>query len=81
MTDTEGCPVSDLSTDYDIFDPDYVQDPVPAWSEIRESCPIAHTDRWGGSWLPTRYDDVQALAKMVPELSSGIVMAGFFPCM
>ena len=70
MTDTEGCPVSDLSTDYDIFDPDYVQDPVPAWSEIRESCPIAHTDRWGGSWLPTRYDDVQALAKMVPELSS-----------
>ncbi|MBC8194661.1 MAG: cytochrome P450 [Acidimicrobiia bacterium] len=70
MTDTERCPITDLATDYDIFDPDYVNDPVPAWSEIREQCPIAHTERWGGSWLPTRYDDVQALAKMVPELSS-----------
>jgi cytochrome P450 len=71
MTDADRCPVENLATDYDIFDPDYITDPVPAWSEIREGqCPIAHTDRWGGSWLPTRYEDVQALAKMVPALSS-----------
>ena len=70
MTDTERCPVNDLATDYDIFDPDYVRDPVPAWAELRGSCPIAHTERYGGSWLPTRYEDVQAMAKMVPELSS-----------
>ena len=70
MTDTERCPVDDLATDYDIFDPDYVRDPVPAWAELRGSCPIAHTERYGGSWLPTRYDDLQAMAKMVPILSS-----------
>jgi cytochrome P450 len=70
MTDTERCPVDDLATDYDIFDPDYVRDPVPAWTELRGTCPIAHTERYGGSWLPTRYEDVQAMAKMVPELSS-----------
>jgi len=71
MTDTERCPVENVATDYDIFDPDYIKDPVPAWTEIREGqCPIAHTERWGGSWLPTRYEDVQDLAKMVPELSS-----------
>ena len=69
MTDTRN-PVEDLAADYDIFDPDYVTDPIPAWAELRNQCPIAHTERWGGSWLPTRYDDVQALAKMVPELSS-----------
>jgi hypothetical protein len=69
MTDTRN-PVEDLAGDYDIFDPDYVTDPIPAWAELRGQCPIAHTERWGGSWLPTRYDDVQALAKMVPELSS-----------
>lgn len=57
-------PVTDWSTDYDIFDPGYVRDPYPVMAEIRESaCPIAHTDRWGGSWLPTRYEDVVAIAQ------------------
>ena len=66
----ERCPVSDVTTDYDMFDPDYLRDPFSAWAEMRDGCPIAHTDRYGGSWLPTKYDDLQALAKMVPELSS-----------
>ena len=66
----ERCPVSDLAPDSDIFDPDYVRDPVPAWTELREACPIAHTGRYGGSWLPTRYEDLQAMARMVPVLSS-----------
>lgn len=67
---TDSAPVDDWDTDYDIFDPGYVRDPAPVWDELRERCPIAHTERWGGSFLPTRYEDVQALAKMVPELSS-----------
>ena len=71
MTDTpETCPVHDWATDYDIFDPGYVRDPAPVWDELRERCPIAHTERWGGSWMPTRYEDLQQLVKMVPALSS-----------
>jgi len=55
---------TDWVSDYDIFDPDFVRDPYPTMSEIRESqCPIAHTDRWGGSWMPTRYDDIVAAAQ------------------
>jgi cytochrome P450 len=57
-------PPTDLTTDYDIFDPAFVRDPYPAMHEIRESaCPIAHTDRWGASWMPTRYDDIVAVAQ------------------
>lgn len=63
-------PVNDWATDYDIFDPEYVKDPVPIWRDLRNRCPIAHTERWGGSWLPTRYEDLQAFVRMVPELSS-----------
>jgi len=63
-------PVSDWATDYDIFDADYVKDPVPVWNDLRGKCPIAHTERWGGSWLPTRYEDLQAFVRMVPTLSS-----------
>ena len=71
MADTPDTrPVLDWATDYDIFDPDYVRDPAPVWDDLRNRCPIAHTQRWGGSWMPTRYEDLQKLAKMVPALSS-----------
>ena len=67
---TDSCPVSDWATDYDIFDPEYVRDPAPVWNDLRGRCPVAHTERHGGSWLPTRYGDLQAMVKMVPALSS-----------
>ena len=67
---TKTVPVNEWSTDYDIFDPDYVRDPVPVWKELRGQCPVAHTDRHSGSWLPTRYEDLQAFVRMVPEMSS-----------
>jgi cytochrome P450 len=67
MATTE--PVHDWLSDYDIFDPGYVRDPVPRWDELR-GCPIAHTERWGGSWLPTRYEDIHAIAHDVEHFSS-----------
>ena len=71
MTDTNHKPVQDLLTDYDIFDPEFVRDPYPSFSEIRESkCPVAHTDRWGGSWMPTRYEDVVAIAQEYETFTS-----------
>lgn len=65
-----GSPVSDWTKDYDIFDPDYVGDPFPIWDDLRGQCPIAHTDRWGGSWLPTTYDSVAGVAHDVEHFSS-----------
>ena len=62
--------VEDWATDYDVLDAEYVRDPAPIWNELRQRCPIAHTTRWGGSWLPTRYEDLQAMVRMVPALSS-----------
>ncbi len=66
----EGGPVEDWTTDYDIRDQAYVDNPVPIWAEMRSKCPVAHTDRLGGSWNPTRFDDLRELAKMTDELSS-----------
>lgn len=74
VDETPGMPntasVEDWTTDYDIFDAEYITDPYPIWSDLRGECPIAHTERWGGSWLPTKYEDVVAMARMVPALSS-----------
>ena len=65
-----GSPVSDWAKDYDIFDHDYVGDPYPIWDDLRHECPVAHTDRWGGSWLPTTYADVAAIAHDIEHFSS-----------
>ena len=67
----ETAPVTDWASDYDIFDPQYVSDPYGIWDELRESCPMAHSDRWGGSWLPTRYADVYAIAHDIEKFPSG----------
>jgi cytochrome P450 len=66
----EGCPVHDWATDFDVMDEGYVKDPGPVWDELREQCPIAHTTRWGGAWLPTKYDDIRDMARAAPTLSN-----------
>ncbi|MEN9646483.1 MAG: hypothetical protein RL238_3152 [Actinomycetota bacterium] len=63
-------PVTDWTSDYDILDPEYVANPFPVWDDLRGTCPIAHSDRWGGSWMPTRYADVFAVAHDVANFSS-----------
>lgn len=63
-------PVTNWETDYDVLDPDYVADPFPVWDDLRGSCPIASTTRWGGSWLPTTYADVSAIAHDIEHFSS-----------
>ncbi len=65
-----GDAVKDWATDYDVLDPAYVRDPFPIWDELRERCPIARTDRWGGSWLPTTYAGVTSIARDVAHFSS-----------
>jgi cytochrome P450 len=70
----ERTPVSDWTKDYDIFDPEYVKDPFPVWDEIRGKCPIAHSDRWSGSWMPTRYQDLFDIARDIEHFSSKDVL-------
>ena len=60
----------DWATDYDIFAPEFVKDPFSVWDGLRDECPIAHTPRWGGSWMPTRYADIVAIAADVETFSS-----------
>lgn len=63
-------PTSDWTTDYDIFAPDYIKNPFPVWDVIRETCPVARTDRWGGSFMPTRYEDLLNIARDIEHFSS-----------
>ena len=63
-------PVRDWATDFDVGDHDYESNPYPIWDELRGGCPVAHTERRGGAWLPTRYEDVAAVAYDTESFSS-----------
>jgi hypothetical protein len=67
---TRIAPVTDWASDFDVLDPRYVTDPFSIWDELRQTCPIAHTDRRKSSWLPTRYEDVTAMAHDIAHFSS-----------
>ena len=73
-------PVSDWATDFSHLEPEWSADPYPVQDELRQRCPIAHTDRFGGGWLPTRYEDVAAVAYDTEHFSSrAIIMSNFRP--
>ena len=46
---------------FDPHDPSFIEDPYPTWAELRERCPVVHSDRYmGGFWTISRYEDVKA---------------------
>lgn len=70
--------VDDWATDFDIFDEGFAADPFPVYGALREGCPVAHTERWGGQWLPTRYEDIVAITAD-PATYSSVTSAVFGP--
>jgi cytochrome P450 len=73
-------PVSDWATDFSHLEPEWSADPYPIQDELRQRCPIAHTGRFGGGWLPVRYADVAAIAYDTDRFSSrAIIMSNVRP--
>jgi hypothetical protein len=68
MTDLP--PVTRWDSDFDVLSPEYLTDPFAIWDELRRACPVAHTDRRGSTWLPTRYQDVVDMAHDIDHFSS-----------
>jgi len=72
--------VADFATDFDHTDAAWVGDPFPIWDDLRSRCPVAHSERYGGVWLPTRHEDVSAIAYDTDHFSSrGVVVAEVKP--
>jgi cytochrome P450 len=63
-------PATDWATDFDHLDPRWIEDPFPIWDELRQRCPIAHTERFTGVYFPSRYDDVRPVAYDTEHFSS-----------
>jgi hypothetical protein len=67
-------PVTDWATDFDHADPEWAARAPEIWDELRSACPVAHSDRYGGVWLPTRHEDVAAIAYDTEHFTSRSVI-------
>jgi cytochrome P450 len=77
MTDTHvrvHPPVIDWATDFDHTDPVWVDNPFPIWDDLRKKCPVAHSDRFNGVYLPTRAEDIHTIAYDTEHFTSRAVV-------
>ena len=70
-------PVTDWATDFDHGDPEYNKNIHAIWENLKASgCPIAHTDRYGGTWLPLTHEMVHEIAYDTEHFTSRSVVVG-----
>src|SRR5215216_6711453 len=67
-------PVSDWATDFDHLTAEWAQHGPDLLRELRSRCPVAHTERFHGAYLVTRYDDVMAVTHDPATFSSRVTM-------
>lgn len=63
-------PVTDWLNDFDHTDPRWTDNPFPIWEELREQCPVAHTKRFLGVYLPVTYEAVKQISYDTEHFSS-----------
>lgn len=77
MTDTVYGPVNDWATDFDHGAPEYNANIYKIWEDLKSAgCPIAHTERYGGTWLPLTNELVHEIAYDTEHFSSRSVVVG-----
>jgi cytochrome P450 len=76
VTSTFG-PVTDWATDLDHADPTYNRNAPEIWRSIREGgCPVAHSDRYHGMWVPLTHEYVAEVAYDTEHFTSrGVVVS------
>jgi cytochrome P450 len=73
---------------FDHHDPAFANEGSPrrVYQQLRETCPVAHTEASGGYWVASRYRDVDRVAKdpamfssalgiTIPDLTDGLDLA------
>ncbi len=60
----------DWQHEFDHFSPEYAADPFPIWDELRQVCPVASSAHIRNMWVPTRHEDIVAVANDTTHFSS-----------
>jgi cytochrome P450 len=69
---SERQPVEDWATDFDHLSDEWANHSPEILADLRQRCPVAHTDRFFGAYLVTRYDDIDEVAHNTAVFSNRI---------
>ncbi|NEK56835.1 cytochrome P450 [Geodermatophilus sabuli] len=69
MTDRASYPADG----YDLYSAEFRADPNAQYAAMRAGCPVAHTDKWGGSYMVSGYDDIRDIARDTDRFTSRAV--------
>src|SRR3974390_834512 len=61
-----------LTEHFDYLSPDLANQLHPAFSRLRQRCPVAHSDQRGGYWVVSKYEDVLRIAQDWRNFSSDL---------
>lgn len=68
--------VGDWATDFDHADPEYNKHAAEIWTDLRGRCPVAHTARYDGAWLPVTHEHVREIAYDTEHFTSqGVIVS------
>ncbi|MDB5516836.1 MAG: cytochrome [Tardiphaga sp.] len=67
---TKHAAVTDWVHDFDHTDPRWTENPFPIWDELRAECPVVHTKRFLGCYMPTTYEAVKQVSYDTEHFSS-----------
>lgn len=59
-----------LGRDYDHYDPGFALNPHETYATLRAQCPVAHSDRYGGFYVISRYEDICEVLHRPEDFSS-----------
>lgn len=66
--------------DFDHTSQEWAATAPEIWDDLRETCPVARSDLFGGTWLPTRHEDVSAIAHDTENYTSqGVIVSPMRP--
>jgi cytochrome P450 len=64
--------IREHAADLDHHEPRFVVEPWPVYAEARRSSPVVRSERYGGFWLVTRYEDLKTVAKDWQTFTSSV---------
>ena len=76
MSEGKAFDVDEFAEHFDHHSPEYAAHTYEIYEHMREKCPVAHSDAYGGMWVVTRYRDIMKIARDDKTFSSaqGITM-------
>jgi cytochrome P450 len=58
-----------VERDFDVHDPAMADDPYLTYARLRQSCPVGRSDKHGGFWILSKYEDIAEVCRQ-PEIFS-----------